>query len=315
MNIVEVTGKNGIVARIIRDSINSQNNRIVTYEIEYPRFILAELNTHKMLSKNSASSRAIPVAKMLDQIKNAPAIPVHWGKNQPGMQAASELIGDEITRVQHLWNSARDSAVQYAQALSDAGLHKQIVSRVTEPWMIMKTVITGTEWANFFWLRNHEAAQPEIAELARVMFEAYQESEPVFLHPGEWHLPYVDMQLIGNDTMCDEIVYLDGEGNQIDLETAKKISASCCAQVSYRRLDDSLSKAIDIYDKLVSADRVHASPFEHQATPILVHQDIEWQEGITHQRRDGTYCSGNLFGWIQHRQLIPNHTKWDYSGE
>lgn len=308
--MVEVIGKQGIVARIIKDSINSLGNRMTTFEIEYPRFILSELNTHKMLSKNSASSRAIPVNKMLEMIESDPAMPVFWGKNQAGMQANGEV--DDIQRVEKLWLSARDSAVSYARGLADAGLHKQITSRVTEPWMRMKTVISGTEWANFFWLRDHEAAQPEIAELARVMFEAYNASKPMRLMSGEWHLPYVDSKLILLEDNTYEFQYFDSNGTRIDLETAKKVSASCCAQVSYRRLDDSIDKAIDIYNKLVSADRVHASPFEHSATPIKRHQTAgDWEEGVTHVRRDGTYCSGNLFGWIQLRQLIPNNTKWE----
>jgi hypothetical protein len=179
---------------------------------------------------------------------------------------------------------------------------------------MMKTVISGTEFENLWWLRDHADAQPEFQELARVMHLAYEESVPQELINGEWHLPYIETVY---DDAKNTFVYIDGEGNNLALETAIKVSSSCCAQVSYRRLDESVEKAVSIYDKLIGADRKHASPFEHQGTPIvggdftpIPFDPDTWPVGVTHVCRDGTLCSGNLQGWIQHRQLIPNHTKW-----
>jgi hypothetical protein len=308
------SAKDLITARIIADSISTDGTRMTTMEIEYPRFILAELNTHRMLSKNSASSRAIPVAAMHQHIQENTAAPVYWGKNQAGMKAREELTGSDKSFAAYLWTKARDAAIDFARQLNDLGSHKQITNRVTEPWMIMKTVISGTEWGNFFWLRkntpDYADAQPEIAELAQKMSDAYDASVPQALYPGEWHVPYVTTY---RSIINGELLYSDGKGDDITAEEARIISASCCAQVSYRKNDDSYEKALRIYQQLIEASRAHASPVEHQATPIDNNQDTSrWEkfDGVTHQDREGQLWSGNLRGWIQFRKLIPNEARW-----
>lgn len=306
---------NNIFAKILSDSISPAGVRFTTMEIEYPRFILAELNTHRMLSKNSASSRAIPIKTMHEHIQANTAAPVYWGRNKPGMQATEALDIEDTVEAMMLWEQARDSAIEYAQQLADLGIHKQTVNRITEPWMIMKTVISGTEWANFFWLRDHPDAQPEIRELARAMAQAMNESSPQLLHPGEWHVPYVrTTRSIVDGSLC----YYDNNGDDLTIEEARIISASCCAQVSYRKNDDTLAKAQKIFHQLIESEPAHSSPTEHQATPIedwayeTVHETPEHlqQYGITHMTMDGGLWSGNLRGWIQHRKLIANEARW-----
>lgn len=302
-----------ITAKIIADSICPQGVRMTTMEIEYPRFILAELNTHRMLSKNSASSRAIPVKAMHEFIKDNPATPVYWGKNQPGMKAKEELIGIDLSEAKHIWNKAKDDALHWADALSSRlEVHKQIANRITEPWMTMKTVISGTEWANFFHLRNHPDAQPEIKALAEAMIVAYTTHLPLPLKPGEWHLPYI---ALGRYVPTDELQYFDDYFNRISLEDAKIISASCCAQVSYRKNDDSPEKAWKIWQQLIENDPVHASPIEHQATPMDVNsmcrfEPDTWEPGVTHVSANSDLWSGNLRGWIQHRKLVAKEAVW-----
>lgn len=302
-----------ISAKIIADSISPEGLRMTTMEIEYPRFILAELNTHRMLSKNSASSRAIPVKTMHEHIKAHPATPVYWGKNQPGMQASTELTGTDITDAQFIWRRAMDDALHWAWALADrVGLHKQVANRITEPWMTMKTVISGTEWNNFWWLRAHRDAQPEIHQLALVMQEAYNASVPQLLYPGEWHVPYVTTY---RSIINNELLYADNKGDDITAEEARVISASCCAQVSYRKNDDSFEKAQKIFDQLIKSQPCHASPVEHQATPMDMatmcrFEPETWEEGITHVSANSDLWSGNLRGWIQHRKLIAGEAKW-----
>jgi hypothetical protein len=288
-----IVGKEGISAKIIADSIYG-SSRLTTFELEYPRFVHSEFLTHRMLSKNCASSRAIPISKMIEQIKDNPAMPVWWGKNQSGMQAKEELSG--VREVQLEWLYARLDAIKAIEKLEELGLHKQISNRISEPWMRMKTVVSGTEWTNLLWLRDHADAQPEFAELAKCVREEFNQSTPKELKVGEWHLPYVDYEK-------NEDLY--------DVETALKVSASCCAQVSYRKNDDSVEKAIQIYDRLVGMEPKHSSPFEHQGTPIDKYSPGDkWAPGVTHITRDGNLWSGNFKGWIQHRQLIPNHVKW-----
>ena len=304
--------KDLITARVLADSISPAGIRMTTMEIEYPRFILAELNTHRMLSKNSASSRAIPVTAMHQHIRANGAGPVFWGKNQSGMQAKEELTGPDKSMAEYLWANARESAVMYAKEMADLGLHKQITNRVTEPWMVMKTVISGTEWANFFWLRNHPDAQPEIKALAEAMTVAYTTHLPVLLAPGEWHLPYIT---IARYVPTDELQYFDENFNRLSLEDAKIISASCCAQVSYRKNDPTFEKAFKIWEQLIENDPVHASPIEHQATPMDVDsmcrfEPETWQPGVSHVSANSDLWSGNLRGWIQHRKLIEKEAVW-----
>jgi thymidylate synthase ThyX len=190
-------------------------------------------------------------------------------------------------------------------------LHKQVANRITEPWMIMKTVISGTEWANFWWLRAHADAQPEIHELATKMFTEYNRSSPQLLRPGEWHLPYVKSHRLSSG----ELIYLDATDTPITTEQARVISASCCAQVSYRKSDDSYEKAHKIFKQLIESQPCHASPVEHQATPMDLdttnwYEPETWEPGVTHVSANGDLWSGNLRGWIQHRKLIAGEAQW-----
>jgi hypothetical protein len=294
-----------IKATIIADSINPKGVRLTTFEMEYPRFIHAEVMTHRMLSKNAASSRAIPLAKMHEHIQNDPGRPIYWGKNQSGMQAKEELTGADLVHVREFWEMAQNDALNWASDMAKFGLHKQIANRVTEPFQTMKTIISGTEWANFFWLRDHPDAQPEFQRLAQSAKAAMDISKPNLLHPGEWHLPYVN-----NVRKDGKVIYMNNN-EEIPLTDAQIISASCCAQVSYRKLDDTLEKAKMIFDRLINTEPVHASPIEHQATPVPSTIGFEvWPRGVTHQRRDKMLWSGNFRDWIQFRQILPNHTKW-----
>lgn len=307
--MISILGKEGIKATIIQDSISPDDIRLTTFELEYPRFIHSEFMTHRQFSRNAASSRAIPVEKMHEIVRTSPATPVVWQKNQPGMQSSVDLEGPELERAQMEWRIATHGAVESSKAMLKAGLHKQWANRVTEPFQMMKVVVTATEWANFFWLRNHEDAQPEIHELAKVMLEAHISHHPLKLMPGEWHVPYVNRERIYQE---GELFYKDNHGNILSAEEAKIISASCCAQVSYRKADDTLEKAQNIFRRLIHSEPVHASPVEHQATPLKFHKEFFsniFEPGATHVDRDRNVWSGNFRGWIQHRQLIPNHSR------
>ena len=294
-----------ITAKIIADSISPDKIRMTTMEIEYPRFILAELNTHRMLSKNSASSRAIPVRAMHEHIRANMASPVYWGKNQPGMKAREHLDVADTMEAMIIWEQALDSAIEYSKQLADIDAHKQITNRITEPWMMMKTVISGTEWANFFWLRAHADAQPEIQVLAQKMQDVYLKSVPLHLRPLDWHLPYVTTRRNERDV----IEYFDANSEWLTTNEARIVSASCCAQVSYRKSDDSVEKARKIFAQLIESQPCHASPVEHQATPMF-RSDSFADKGTTHMDRDGKAWSGNLKGWVQFRKLIPGEAQW-----
>lgn len=310
-----------VTAEIIADSISEDGTRITTYVLDYPRIVHAELMTHREFSRNAASSRAIPTKSVLERVMSDPAMPVHFGKNQTGMQDAGEhfeLINGYTP--QEWWKLMALSAAKFSEGFADAGYHKQVANRGTEFAQNIKVVVTSTSFDNWFWLRHCEMADPTIKVLADVMLAAYKESSPRVLLPGEWHVPYYF-----DGFWSGEFGMVDSHGHT--LAEALKISSSCCAQVSYRKSDDSLEKAVGLYDRLVGAEKVHASPFEHQGTPIDATVDHDnstdgdqnilgrpwtWEIGITHVDRNGVFHSGNFTGWIQHRQLIPNHVCEDF---
>jgi thymidylate synthase ThyX len=264
-----------ISAKIVADSVCPNDKRITTFELEYPRFIHSEFMTHRMVSKNAASSRAIPVEKMIEHVMNVPALPVFWGRNQAGMTAQEELDVFAQVTAKGIWLSARNQAVDNVKKLVELGVHKQIANRILEPWTHIKVVATATEWDNFFHLRRHKDAQPEFRALANEMYFELLQSRPQMLYEGQYHLPYI--------TTRDRETFTPGD--------CLKLSASLCAQVSFRKADMSIAKAMAIYGRLVSSTPVHASPFEHQAKPL----------------NDANARSGNFFGWEQYRQTIPGN--------
>lgn len=309
-----------ITAKVVCDSVSEQGVRLTTFEIEYPRFIHGELMTHRMLSKNSSSSRAIPIQKMLDQIESNMAIPVYWGKNKSGMQAVEEVSKFDEAKSVLNWERSYNYVKERVENMVEIGLHKQVPNRLTEPFQMMKVVITGTDWDNFFNLRIHPDAQPEICMLAYKMYQAMQESEPTVLKEGDWHLPYVNVGWNGKGV----IAYYDEDFDVLSLEDAIKLSAASCASVSYRTEGMTLEKADKIFDMLIKAQVIHASPFEHLATPIVFKETneicnmfeyLDKVEGVTHVNKQGELCSGNLRGWIQYRHLLPNNTNWEFDFE
>lgn len=244
-----------IKATIIADSVSAHTGqRITTFELEYHRFIHSELMTHRQFSRNAASSRAIPIDKMIELVENNTAYPIHWGENQSGMQAKDEEV--DITRAKEYWLQARNNAVYVAKCMRTLGLHKQIVNRILEPFQMMKTLVTATSFDNFFNLRCHKDAQPEIKHLADLMYQAMQESTPEVLRAYEWHTPYIKHKR----TSDGELHYI-ADNMLIPVNAAIQISCSCAAQVSYRKNDTSIEKALAIYDKLVNSEPVHASAF------------------------------------------------------
>lgn len=290
-----------ISAKVIADSINPRGTRIITFELVYPRIIHGEFMTHRRFSRNAASSRAIPVSTMLDLIEKDPAMPVHWGKNQPGMQAKEELDAVNKAAIQSLWLEACKQALSIARVMNDIGGHKQVVNRITEPFQHMRTVMTTTDTVNWYWLRDHEDADPTIHALATAMRAAQDASEPVRLMYGQWHLPYVRV------SKCGVQLYMDENSQLITLQEALMISASCCAQASFRKADTSLEKAETVFKRLIDSEPVHASPVEHQA--MCFDDTYYWPEGVTHRDKEGVSWSGNFKDWIQYRQLIPNNAK------
>lgn len=288
-------------AKVIADSVSEKGDRIITLEVNFWRGILSEANTHRVLSKNTSSTRAIPVLTALKQLSEMNFLP-EFTINRPGMMSNEVMTGWKASVARGVWTVARYAATACSWGLCKLGVSKQYAGRLVEPFQYVKAVWTGTDWKNFLHLRDHEAAQPEIRDLAQKIRRAIQDSVPVKLKEGEWHTPYYV-----NGCWIPSKPGSGIDANGVQLNEALMISVSCCAQVSYRKNDDSLVKAASIMTRLVPNDGspVHASPLEHQATPLICPDD----PGFTHVKKGGVSYSGNLRGWSQHRQRIPNHYK------
>ncbi len=269
-----------VSATVVEDSVSPEGVRLTTLQLRYPRFIHSEFMTHRVFSRNASSSRAIPVAKLIAQVRSDPALPIHWGKNIPGMQASEEL--DEATRLDALavWRRAANHAADSAEALMSLGLHKQVANRLLEPFCFISVIVTSTEWENFFVLRDHADAQPEIQSLARKMHIAMNDSVPIRRSADptsvlNWHLPYVRA----------------AERSTNPVTLLRKLSAARCARVSYLTHDGvepDVQKDLDLYNRLIESEPKHASPVEHQAFPAC--SQSEWHR--------------NFRGWVQFRELI-----------
>lgn len=281
-----------ITAKILADSVAPCGKRLTTFECTYPRAVHSEIMTHRMLSRNSASSRAIPTTKLIQRVLDDPWIPAHIGSNQKGMQAGTELSENVRQRAVDHWLMARDQAVSQAKVLEVLGVHKQIVNRIIEPWMWITVIISATEWDNFFGLRRHKDAEPHFHELADKMWEMQEASKPRELEKDEWHLPLIFPEdraalwdIASNSNQPTD--YCLREHDRLLV----KVSVGRVARVSYLTHDGRRDHAEDIklHDRLMVQVPLHASPAEHVA------------QALTERTR-----VGNFVGFRQYRKTLPN---------
>lgn len=300
---------------VLKDSVSEEMVRLPTILARFPRFILPEVLTHRVFSRNTGSSRAIPFKNVLKDIIEDTAMPVHWGLNQPGMSADGECTNKVFVRqyekrMVHLfnqgypetkqvfemvvegfenekaWLNARDAAIEYAIAFNESKYHKQIVNRLVEPFVHTNMIISSTYWRNFFHLRQADDAQPEIHVLANEAANELSKSIPTLVRFGQWHLPYV---AANEETQS--------------VETLRKFSAARIARVSYNNHDGTepdSAKDYSTYEKLINSDgSLHGSCFEHIATPVPRHS------------------ASNFYGWMQWREQLDKNNPYQefYTGE
>lgn len=288
-------------AKIVLDSISPDGIRLTTFQLRYWRPIHSELMTHRVFSRNAGSSRARPSQKIIDQVRDAPWGPIHWGSNKPGMQAGDELIGPQLENAQFDWRDAAYQAAECAARMLEQGAHKQIVNRLLEPFTYIDVLVTATEYANWFALRDHPDAQPEIKELAQLMKNEYFfNSIPKQIHEGEWHLPYIteDDWINAHAYAKEGRITRDEPGYREKLEIVRKVSVARCARVSYRAFDGTVApieKDLELFNQLLVSQPLHASPAEHIASPDVL-ADNAWKQQHLH---------GNFYGWLQYRRMIP----------
>lgn len=385
-----------IQAKMILDSIDPRGNRLRTLEVIMPRYILAEFNTHRMLGKNSASSRAIPLRKMILSVINNTFIPYAWQEDHKGMQGTTYLDSTKLFYLEDFmdkakefilgvdedesldlyinilkdykhkrltlvdwWLLARDKVLECVAILGIFGVTKQLANRLLEPFMYHKVLVSGTEWQNFFNLRcpqynlkatNHDInfkskldyikhneivaateggnnawEQPKYDDtlgwlqlnkgqadihmmfLAEAIWDATNESTPVQLKEGEWHIPY------GNNMDIEQLATI--APNELTGITMAKISIARCARLSYQTLGDNpvidYEKDLELYESLLKSK--HASPFEHVAKVMTedeyyssIKGKIDFtsstiQDDITDDKLG--WCR-NYKGFIQYRELI-----------
>lgn len=261
-------------AEILLDSLSSDDIRLTTFEVSFPRFILAEFNTHRMLSRNFASNRAIPVKKIITNILNDPMIPC-FGGNNPGMQSTTELTSLQQEKAKELWLSALENNISIVKKLSAEypNVHKQWANRLLEPFSWVTGIVSATDWANFFALRDHPDAQPEFQIIAKLMHKQYKISIPI---KQNFHIPMVSTE----------------ERQSFGFELCRQISVGRCCRVSYlnHKGERDFNEDIALHNRLINQRPLHASPFEHQATAELGYNNIYW---------------GNFKGWKQYRKELP----------
>lgn len=285
-----------ISAKIIADSISSEGVRLTTLETYYPEFIHGEVLTHRAFSRNSSSTRAIPVERMIEQVLRDPAMPTHWGAAQKGMQADEECYeliaapswlpgGGQFMTRENAWRAAARLACHLAATYKVAGYHKQVANQLLRPFMHQTTLITATDWDNFFTLRLHRDARPEIRELAEKMKAAMDASTPKTLWASEWHLPYLENE--------DWVTLHTNYRAESHIHLARKISAARCARVSYKTVDGkrpNFHEDVSLFYRLFGTPP-HLSPMEHQATPM-------------YPDYSGSDMRSNFSRWVQSRKLF-----------
>lgn len=302
---------------IVADSIGPFGNRITTVKATFWRALLAEVNTHRMLTRNSASSRAIRFKKMVESVMNNSFIPLKWQKDHSGMQGTEYFDGPDVTELGLHWLAGRDQAVAAAQRLNELGLTKQLCNRLLEPFMYHTALITGTEFENFVALRAHADAEIHFQDLAYKFLDAMNASTPKQLQPGEWHIPFGDsfdnatlLSVIPQDKkyrpegMLSSVV----DDETLDM-TMVKLATVRCARISYvvPGSEQKINYAADLelHDRLAAAG--HMSAFEHCARAMTTneyHGPLHWAWG------EPGWCK-NFRGFIQYRAMFPNENRSD----
>jgi hypothetical protein len=287
---------------------------------------LAEVNTHRVFSRNSASSRAIPTEKHIERALSDPFIPTTFNHRVKGMGVGDALDNAAQLTAQRIWGDILKACATGAKALNDLDVDKSRANRVLEPFMWHTAIVTSTEWENFFGLRNHEGAQPEFRALAEMMEKEYWAPPPAgvdLLSYGQWHLPLVDWNQ-------DKVLAADQIGGSYTTiqDILIKLSVSRCARVSYEKHadDEPLEASLARYEKLKNSG--HLSPFEHAARPFgasewegrrVLQRSARSMDFLTRRARDEIVelleFSGNFRGWTQQRKFIPFESNFKLAQE
>lgn len=324
---IKIETPNGGYAEVIQHSVSPEGKEIITFSVKYGLIVHSEWIRHRLLSNSVKSNRAVSMKQIRKEVIEDPYVPIKFGGQQAGMVAIDEDQFGYAKVCRWLWKNSRWGAVGVHWLFEKLKLHKEITNRILNPWQWVRSTTTATDYDNFYKLRLHKDAQKDINVIAKAMHEALQLSEPMLINAGEYHVPYVSRRRTGNG----ELEYYDSDGTQLNTQQAIEASCARCARSSYDNHDGTKASYFnratakgrsdqEIYQDLINSDPVHGSCGEHQATPLVVaykNKKPIYPAGMTHVSvEDGIlttkYWSGNLLGFIQHRQTTKGHVCWDY---
>lgn len=252
----------------------------ISVSSDYHNFLANGITVHNCFSRNASSSRAIPVAKVIEQVRNDPFIPSHVYMNQSGMVGTVEASEDTYESFKGLWLKAVDNAVAVAESMVDLGVHKQHVNRILEPFQYINVIVTATEWDNFLHLRLASDAQPEMQDLARAIKGEMDKVGNTII--SVYHIcgKYVSLPFITQEEVDDHCMN-SFSSSEVLINDLMLISSARCARVSYNNHDGSCPD--ERKDKKLARrlfDAGHLSPMEH---PCI------WAGDMRYHR--------NLYGW------------------
>lgn len=265
---------------VLYSQSETTQQKLATFVIIIPKFIQAQINSHRMLSRNSGSSRAIPSKIIRKRVIQNPFIPIEFSENKSGMRGGEKIKGIKLFIVEKIWLWSRYIPCFFHYLGEKLRVHKEIINRMIEPWMFTEVILTATEWNNFLKLRIDNSSQPEIQYIAKEIKRLLDSEKPQILKIGEYHLPFISEE----------------ETVQFSIDQLKMISSARCARVSYKLYDGSssnYSKDVELCERLITAG--HWSPFEHVATPM-----------------ESIMQSGNFIGWKQYRKEFLYEDGSDY---
>lgn len=296
-NIHNIATVNRTRAELVKSSVHTtaadartDPSRLDSIYGVFPKMVLGERNRHRGYSLSDRSSRAVPPEKLIEEIRSGVglAMPAKFRRRTTGMGGGEELQGDELIAAQIDWIEDALNAADGAERASKREA-KETVNRRLDMYIYMHTLMTGVRdiWLNFFGLRLDGGADPTIQVFAQECFKVYKTTEPNRLSPGSWHLPFIDIhEVAATDILINLSAARIAHLSYNDHETGQRMP--------YDRL-------MGIAVKLKDFRPLHASPFEHQATPDT--KILDQFQNYHGWRRPQEH--GNLPGWRQARKMIP----------
>lgn len=336
--------KTKINAQIVAHSVNEQGDELISVLATFPRIILAEVNTHRMLSKNTSSSRAIPFAKMVESVQNDTFIPIAWQKAHSGMQGTEYFEGENVESLKQDWLRAREQAISSAKFLTETGATKQLCNRLLEPFMWTTMLITGSRegWDNFFNLRcpdyidkgisvkskkelinlfpelsekseqywrdiNVGQAEIHIMDLAEKIYDAVNESTPKVLKAGEWHIPFRDKINRNNHFFSFSHENYEKRFEELSVQISVAMAARTSYTVVGEEKEINYEAMIGLHDRLLAQEPPHSSPLEHCARAMSEEEYYNFIKGERVDKRGVHYTSNfSRIGWCNNlKGFIP----------